>query len=157
MMNLAERAMTETDAREILAWRYPYPYDFYNGEATVESLQELMNGSYRVVTEQGELFGFYCTGKGAQVPAGHNWDVYPQGPVDIGLGMKPDQTGAGRGPAFLEFLLGEMDRRHPGEPLRLTVAQLNKRAIRLYEKAGFIKTGEFETDYAAFQMMLKNE
>ncbi|MGM0896629.1 MAG: GNAT family N-acetyltransferase [Bacillota bacterium] len=156
-MNFSERDMTEENAREIMGWRYPYPYDFYNGEATDESLQELMNGSYRVVTEHGELFGFYCTGKGAQVPAGHKWGVYPEGRIDIGLGMKPVKTGAGRGAAFLEFLLGTIDRRHPGEPLRLTVAQFNIRAIRLYEKAGFVKTSEFKTDYAAFQVMLRNE
>ncbi|WP_254177909.1 MULTISPECIES: hypothetical protein [unclassified Planococcus (in: firmicutes)] len=94
-MKFKEQAMTEEGARDILAWRYPYPYEFYNGEATAESLQELMNGSYRVVTERGELFGFYCTGKGAQVPVGHESNAYPDGPVDIGLGMKPEKNRSG--------------------------------------------------------------
>jgi len=152
-----EQAMTEESARDILAWRYPYPYDFYNGEATDESLQKLMNGSYRTVTERGELFGFYCTGKGAQVPAGHASNAYPDGPVDIGLGMKPEKTGAGRGAAFLDFLLSEINKRYPEQALRLTVAQFNARAIRLYERAGFVKAGGFKNDYAAFQVMLKDE
>lgn len=78
-MNFAERPMTEGDAREIMAWRYPYPYDFYNGEASDESLQELMNGTYRAVDRYGRLFGFYCTGAGAQVPAGHERGVYREG------------------------------------------------------------------------------
>lgn len=156
-MNFEEHAMAEVDAREISAWRYPYPYDFYNGGATEESLRELMDGSYRVVTEHGELFGFYCTGKGAQVPAGHEANVYPEGPVDIGLGMKPEKTGAGRGAAFLDFLLNEINKSHPGQALRLTVAQFNKRAIHLYESAGFVKAGEFKNDYATFQVMQKDE
>ncbi|ANU18505.1 hypothetical protein BBI11_00245 [Planococcus maritimus] len=149
--------MTETGAREILSWRYPHPYDFYNGQATAESLNELMNGSYLMVTESDELFGFYCTGKGAQVPAGHEANAYSVGPVDIGLGMKPDKTGAGRGAAFLDFLLNEINERHPGYPLRLTVAQFNARAIRLYEKFGFVKVGEFQTAQAAFQVMTKDD
>nr|WP_211656015.1 GNAT family N-acetyltransferase [Planococcus sp. MSAK28401] len=149
--------MTEERARAILSWRYPYPYDFYNGEATAESLQELMDGNYRVVTERGELFGFYCTGKGAQVPAGHESNAYADGPVDIGLGMKPEKTGAGRGAAFVDFLLSEINKRYPEQALRLTVAQFNARAIRLYERAGFVKAGEFNNDYAAFQVMLKDE
>lgn len=148
--------MTEAGAREILAWRYPYPYDFYNGDATEESLCELMNGNYRLVMESDELFGFYCTGKGAQVPAGHEVNAYPAGPVDMGLGMKPDKTGAGRGTEFLDFLLSEIQKRHPGQSLRLTVARFNVRAIRLYERAGFVKAGEFKNDYAAFQVMVKD-
>ncbi|WP_237150647.1 GNAT family N-acetyltransferase [Planococcus rifietoensis] len=156
-MKFKEQAMTEESARDILSWRYPYPYDFYNGEASDESLQELMNGSYRLVWEQGELFGFYCTGKGAQVPAGHASNAYPEGPVDIGLGMKPEKTGAGRGAAFLDFLLREINKRHPEQALRLTVAQFNARAVRLYERVGFVKTVEFKNDYAMFQVMLKDE
>ncbi|MDE4086755.1 GNAT family N-acetyltransferase [Planococcus maritimus] len=156
-MKFKEQAMTEESARDILAWSYPYPYDFYNGEVSDESLQELMDGSYRVVLEHGKLFGFYCTGKGAQVPAGHESNAYPAGPVDIGLGMKPEKTGAGRGAAFVGFLLGEINKRHPGQALRLTVAQFNARAIRLYERAGFVKAGEFKNDYATFQVMLKSK
>lgn len=156
-MKFQEQSMTEESARDILSWRYPYPYDFYNGEASDESFQELMNGSYRVVLKDGELFGFYCTGKGAQVPAGHEANAYPEGPVDIGLGMKPEKTGAGRGAAFLDFLLNEINKSHPGQALRLTVAQFNKRAIHLYESAGFVKAGEFKNDYATFQVMQKDE
>lgn len=156
-MSFQEQAMTEERAQDILSWRYPYPYDFYNGEASDESLRELMDGSYRVVLEHGELFGFYCTGKGAQVPAGHASNAYPGGPVDIGLGMKPEKTGAGRGAVFVDFLLSEIKERHPGQALRLTVAQFNTRAIHLYERAGFVKTAAFKTDYATFQVMLKDE
>lgn len=156
-MNFKKHTMTEAGAREILAWRYPHPYDFYNGQSTVESLNELMNGSYFMVTESDELFGFYCTGKEAQVPAGHTVNAYPVGPVDIGLGMKPDKVGAGLGAAFLDFLLTEINKCHPGQDLRLTVAQFNARAIRLYEKLGFVKVGEFQTDQATFQVMAKDD
>lgn len=154
-MNLATRAMSEADAREIMSWRYLPPYDIYNGEDSDDSRRELLDGTYRAVTAQGVLFGFYCTGKSAQVPAGERIGLYTAGPVDIGLGMKPDKTGAGRGADFLSFILRDIACRHPGKALRLTVARFNERAIGLYAKAGFVAAGEFTTDSASFQVMTK--
>lgn len=154
-MTFATREMVEADAQAIMRWRYPPPYDLYNGEVSDDSLRELLSGSYHIVTLQGELFGFYCTGKSAQVPAGEKIGLYPAGPVDIGLGMKPDNTGAGRGGPFLSYILRDIACRHPSKPLRLTVAKFNARAITLYTKAGFIASEEFKTDSASFQVMEK--
>ncbi|MFC4713628.1 GNAT family N-acetyltransferase [Planococcus dechangensis] len=154
-MTFATREMGEADARAIMHWRYPPPYDLYNGEDSDDSLKEMVDGSYHVVTLQGELFGFYCAGKSAQVPAGEKFGLYPAGPVDIGLGMKPDNTGTGRGAAFLSYILRDIACHHPGKPLRLTVATFNARAIALYTQAGFIANGEFATDSASFQVMEK--
>lgn len=154
-MKLASRDISVVDAEKIMGWHYPYPYDFYNGEASDENRSELLNGTYRAVTDEAELFGFYCTGASAQVPVGHEFGAYPEGPVDFGLGMKPDQTGAGRGVLFVAFVIQEIESRNPGSSLRLTVAKFNRRAIRLYEQAGFVKTGEFEGEYAKFHVMLK--
>ena len=154
-MNFATRDMSEADAQAIGNWRYPKPYDIYNCEDSEDNRRELLDGTYRAVSVQGELFGFYCTGTSAQVPAGEKFELYPEGPIDLVLGMKPDKTGAGRGADFLAFVLREVDCRHPGKPLRLTVAQFNSRAMGLYAKAGFVSVGEFTTDSASFQVMTK--
>jgi len=54
----------------------------------------------------------------------------------------------------LEGLLPS-NRRYMGlyGPVSLTVATLIKRAIRLYEKFGFVKEIEFTTNFADFQTM----
>lgn len=155
-MNFTSQPMTNTDATEILEWRYPYPYDFYNNELDDESMSEMLEGTYHAVrTETGDLFGFYCTGNSAQVPAGRLLGIYPEGSIDFGLGIRPAETGQGKGSEFFAFVQEEIVRKHPDSPLRLTVALFNKRAIRLYEKFGFFKVKEFKTDFAVFQTMEK--
>lgn len=155
-MNFTAKPMTQTIAAEILDWRYPYPYDFYNNEMTGESLAEMLDGTYRAVQDdRGELFGFYCTGPSAQVPAGRRMGVYPTGSIDFGLGVKPAETGQGKGGKFFAFVREQIGESHPEQPLRLTVATFNKRAIRLYENFGFTKEQEFKTDFAKFQTMVE--
>ena len=101
-MNFTAKPMTKATVAEILNWRYSYPYDFYNNALTEESMTEMLDGTYRSVRDdQGELFGFYCTRKSAQVPAGRNIGVYPTGYIDFGLGIKPADTGQGKGGGFL--------------------------------------------------------
>lgn len=156
-MNFIAEKMTKAAATEILSWRYPYPYDFYNNAMSDDSMSEMLDGTYWAVRDdKGELFGFYCTGKSAQVPAGRKVGVYPDGYIDFGLGMKPAETGQGKGSRFFAHIRQEISETSPAKPLRLTVAIFNKRAIRLYEKFGFIKDGEFKTDFASFQTMIKN-
>ena len=155
-MNLTTEHMTRADAAEILGWRYPYPYDFYNNETTDESLAELLDGTYRSVRdEKGKLFGYFCTGNSALVPAGQKHGVYPNGFIDFGLGMLPAETGQGKGSEFFAYVRQEIHVSQPTKPLRLTVAAFNKRAIRLYENFGFELDKEFETDFAKFRTMVE--
>ncbi len=153
-MNFTSETMTEKLATEILSWRYPYPYDFYNNGLSDESLSEMLDGTYRAIrNDEGELFGFYCTGNSAQVPAGRMLGVYPDGYIDFGLGMKPTEVGQGLGSIFFGYIQQQILEAYPDKRLRLTVATFNKRAIRLYEKFGFGKDEEFKTDFAVFQTM----
>ncbi|WP_033543795.1 GNAT family N-acetyltransferase [Planococcus sp. CAU13] len=157
-MNFTSEPMTEATATLILKWRYPYPYDFYNNELNDESMSEMLEGTYRAVrNETGDLFGFYCIGNSAQVPAGRIMGIYPEGFIDFGLGMRPAETGQGKGSKFFTFVHEEIVRKHPDFPLRLTAATFNKRAIRLYENFGFIKIKDFKTDFAAFQTMVQDK
>ncbi|MDZ5470392.1 GNAT family protein [Bacillus sp. 31A1R] len=155
-MLLAVNEMTENLATQILYWKYDKPYDFYNNEVTEESLKELMNGSYRAVIDEKEaLIGFFCTGLSAQVPTGKQYGVYDDPFIDIGLGMDPNLVGKGNGYDFCTFFLGQLEESNKDIPIRLTVASFNKRAIRLYEKLGFVKQSEFSTDSAEFLTMIR--
>ena len=126
-------------------WRYPPPYDFYDPPDDVhpdDFVASLLDPFYRfhaVLDEHGTFTGFCSYGEDGQVPGGD----YPPNALDIGLGMKPALTGRGLGRGFFESILSFAEQRfHPGRH-RLTVANFNRRAIRLYDSFGFLKTDEF--------------
>lgn len=139
-MNLVIKNITQTDAVEILCWKYEAPYDFYNAMLTPDAILKLLGKSYEAVkNEEDELIGFFCVGKAATVDIGYEFGAYEEDCIDIGIGMKPELTGKGHGAAFFAFVLEYVQRQYPKKPLRLTVASFNKRAIYLYEKFGFVK------------------
>jgi [ribosomal protein S18]-alanine N-acetyltransferase len=105
----------------LTAWRYPAPYDFYDGD-----LEPVHNPEryFEALDEHDELVGFYY--------------FEPKPPdLDYGLGLRPDLTGRGLGLDF--FLAGLAFARERYRPRRvlLHVAGFNERAIRVYERAGF--------------------
>lgn len=115
------RPMSQQDAVAIAGWRYPPPYDFYNGD-----VDPVLNPEryFEARDEQGELVGFYY--------------FEPKAPdLDYGLGLRPDLVGHGLGLDFflagLEFARG----RYRPERVFLHVAEFNERARRVYERAGF--------------------
>ncbi|SIT91154.1 Acetyltransferase (GNAT) family protein [Edaphobacillus lindanitolerans] len=154
-MQLQVKGMEEDFAKEILGWRYEEPYDFYNNEATEEEIAELLDGSYRVLLNEGAVFGFFCTGASARIPAGEQQGVYGENVLDMGLGMSPDHTGKGLGYDFCSFIMDYISERNQGMAIRLSVAAFNKRAIRLYENLGFSVRDRFATDTAEFMTMVK--
>lgn len=129
----------EGQARAILTWRYEPPYSFYNADPTdVEgALQVLLdpaNAYHAAGDERGELVGFFCFGPDARVPGG---DYGDDDALDIGLALRPDLTGQGLGLAFLLAGLDFARQTFAPPRFRLTVATFNRRAIRVYERAGF--------------------
>ncbi|WP_440895609.1 GNAT family N-acetyltransferase [Amphibacillus sp. Q70] len=156
MMDLKIKNIDENLAKQILGWRYDKPYDFYNNPVNDDGMKEMLDGSYRVLFDKkGEVFGFFCTGKAARIPIGHQHGVYKENGIDIGLGMNPDQVGKGMGYDFCRFIIKYIEKQNEGVPIRLSVAAFNKRAIHLYEKIGFVKTASFTTDSADFLTMIK--
>ncbi len=156
IMKLTIIGMDVTSAKKILSWKYEKPYDFYNNEVTKEELKEILNGSYKAITDNnGDMIGFLCIGEAAQVPVGHQYGVYNDKNVDLGLGMHPNYVGKGHGNEFCTFIMKHIRDEYLEVPIRLTVATFNKRAIHLYEKLGFVKKDEFTTDIAAFVTMIK--
>lgn len=155
-MSLSIKKMNQHYAVEALCWKYPKPYDIYNNILTTDAILELLSNKYYVIFDKNDLLiGFFCTGRSAQVPAGDLAGVYNEDCVDIGIGMKPELTGKGRGYDFFSHILTFVQEFHKGKDIRLTVAIFNKRAIHLYEKSGFIKQGDFSREDVDFITMIK--
>lgn len=133
-------------AREILEWQYPEPYDFYDPpkerepEAYVKAFLNPEFNFHGVMDRGGVLVGFCSFGIDGQVPGGD----YSEQALDIGLGMKPELTGKGLGVRFFGSILDFAAARPGPSRYRLTVANFNRRAINLYRKFGFRVHSEFE-------------
>ncbi|WP_204854992.1 GNAT family N-acetyltransferase [Salimicrobium jeotgali] len=149
--------MTEESAIRTLKWKYREPYDFYNCIFNEKEINERLDGSYKVVVDEysEEVFGFFCLGESARIPAGHQHGVYDEECVDLGVGMKPEKTGKGHGFKFMSFIV-EYIREHYGKVcIRLSVAVFNERAIRLYKNSGFELRSSFLTDTSSFITMVR--
>jgi RimJ/RimL family protein N-acetyltransferase len=134
-MSIAIDRLQPADVRALAAWRYPPPYDIYNIE-DAPALASYLCGparGYFALRAGGELVGFCCFGGEGQVPGGD----YSAPALDIGIGVRPDLTGHGRGREFMGAVLAFAAERYPPQTLRLTVAAFNARARRLYRNLGF--------------------
>ena len=124
------RPMTDEEAREISGWRYGPPYDFYNATSDEDDLEELLDSERRkdayfsAFDDEGALVGFF------------QFEVEGS-TVDVGLGLRPDLTGAGLGLDYLMAVLEFARERYSPTRFTLAVAMFNERAIRVYERAGF--------------------
>jgi [ribosomal protein S18]-alanine N-acetyltransferase len=155
-LRLYSRKMTRDLALSVLSWHYDPPYDLYNNDVTEDAISELMNDGYIAVEDEtGELIGFYCSGRAAQVPVGRELGVYTETAIDLGVGMHPQLTGKGHGSLFFSFVLNELKTLNSHYIFRLTVAKFNKRAIKLYENMGFRKAFELKTVNNEFITMVK--
>ena len=64
--------------------------------------------------------------------------------AEIGLGLRPDLTGHGLGESFLRACLHFASAALGARSYTLAVAAFNRRAITVYERAGFREAGRFE-------------
>lgn len=154
-MHLLIKKMNRKMAADILKWTYEPPYDFYNMVLTEGNIIGMLSNSYyAVVDDKGRLMGFFCLGKPAQVPDGPMQEVYLEDMIDIGLGMNPHLTGKGAGSEFFSYIVYHVRIGFPNMPLRLTVASFNKRAARVYQKAGFVEAARFDKGGVTFKVMV---
>ena len=132
-------------AKAIARWSYPPPYELYNHPpekrgAIVEGLLEPDN-AYEVLQDDGlGLVGFCCFGPDARVAG----CPYPEGTLDVGIGLRPDLTGQGLGQRLAEVVILRAADLAPTLPLRVTVAAFNARARRVWEKQSFHIDAHFQ-------------
>ena len=128
--------MTQDEADEIADWRYDPPYDFYDARADESELTLLLDPERRrdrtfsARDDTGEIVGFFTYFRDGDA-------------VVVGLGLRPDLTGRGLGTSFVEQGLEFARGRYEPMRFRLSVAEFNGRAIKVYERAGFVRTRSF--------------
>ena len=120
-MEIRIEEATEATLQLMATWRYPAPYDFYDGDADPVLNPERYFGAWDTA---GHLVGFYY--------------FEPKPPdLDYGLGLRPDLTGQGLGLDFFRDGLAFARERYRPERIFLHVAAFNERARRVYERGGF--------------------
>lgn len=130
-MTYSFQLTTQEQAEEVAySWHYEGPYAFYNMEADEEDLQDFLDPKKRgtsifAVLKDGEFNGFLSV------------DRISMATYDLGLGMKPDETGKGSGVPFVDAVTDFVVSSYSPERISLAVATFNQRAIRVYRKIGF--------------------
>jgi ribosomal-protein-alanine N-acetyltransferase len=127
--------MNEKHANEVTGWHYDGAYSFYDMAADQDDLRMLMDAKNwpdmirAALNDNDELVGwaaFYTEN-------GEFW---------LSLGMRPDLTGRGLGQGFVSAcveyaVLGYELAKHS---IKLHVALFNRRAIKVYQRAGLVQT-----------------
>jgi ribosomal-protein-alanine N-acetyltransferase len=127
------RPLTAADVRTMETWRYPPPYDRYDLAADPGDIDIMLaaadSGEGWFATDDAEtglLIGFFEF-------------VILGDEVEIGLGLRPDLTGVGLGPGYIESGLAFARDRWTPVRFALDVYPWNERAIRAYGRAGFVR------------------
>lgn len=137
--------MNKEEAVQISKWKYGEPYSMYSMDESEECIHEFINEKYYSVKEKhNNLLGYFCFGNSAQVPVGRKFGAYEdKNFIDIGLGINPNFCGQGIGYEFLKEGINFAKSNLSLNNFRLTVADFNIRAIKLYEKLGFKEVMKF--------------
>ena len=149
--------MTQGAAENIAGWRYDPPYDLYNFDGTEEELAQVLNGYHFPVyfskdfsAENDALLtnpvGFVALGPSAQMINFFSKALYKRSnATDIAIGLRPELCGKrmGLGTRLVGLAANFALQEFPGDGVRLFVDKKNARAIRVYEKFGFKRKGQF--------------
>jgi ribosomal-protein-alanine N-acetyltransferase len=139
--------MNEQYAREVASWHYEGIYSFYDMAADKDDLKILLDANNwrdmikAVLDENDELIGwaaFYM----------ENDEFW------LSLGLRPDLTGRGLGEKFVYACVYNAisEHRSPKDTIKLHVAAFNQRAIKVYQRAGFVETKKLVRDIPVGQL-----
>lgn len=135
--------MTETHAREICRWRYEPPYDIYAWKSWPELVQRREEIGDPIIRD--EQYASVLLGPEDAAPLAGFAQFFPlEGWVRLGLGMQPGLRGRGWGAAMVGAIVREAQRRYPDRAVDLEVLVWNRRAVRTYERAGFVIEDEYD-------------
>jgi len=143
-MKLIFQPMDAESAREMLFWRYEDSYAMYN--AQIDHLEAEIayqcdpTNHYFSIFHGDELVGHCVFHAEARVPGGD----YSADALDVGIGMRPDWTGQGRGTDVTAYVLDFARDHYQPKAFRATVAVWNERAQRVCLQNGFQISSQFE-------------
>lgn len=154
LWQLEFRPLTAEDVQEILNWRYEPPYDLYDmsigspdaidlAEALDYFLQPQYHFQAMLRQPMAELAAFCSFGKDGQVQGGD----YRAEAVDIGMGVHPHYTGHGLGAMFAGVAIEYAQKTFAPPRLRVTIAEFNQRAQKVWERHGFVPVHRFLSNY----------
>lgn len=127
------------EALAVARWHYPPPYQLYD-LARGPLLSSVV--LHRAMAPLRWL-GFYAV-RSADDPLVGVFSFRRLGPaLEIGVALRPDLTGAGQGLAFVQAGLAFGRSTYAPASFRLDVASFNQRAIRVYQRAGFVAGQRF--------------
>lgn len=159
-MHFMFKTLDETAAHTITQWRYPGQYAIYNlpyppDPAEMTYLLDPENRYFGLFDPSDQLVAFCSFGADAQVPGGD----YRAPALDIGMGVRPDLTGRGRGTTFAAAVLHFAQHTWATRTHRVTIAAFNARAKRVWIRIGFWKIERFlrEGDGMPFEIFLRDE
>ena len=128
--------LNERDRRDICTWHYPGEYAVYDLPPYEELLRNGegfcapgRDGDYLAFREGDRLLGYVHLREKEET-------------VVIGIGLRPEGCGRGKGTEVLTAACAVARERFPGKELSLVVRTWNTRAVKCYQKAGFRIVGE---------------
>ena len=130
------RPLTADHGQQIALWRNPGPWAIYDSAGPLDPAE----GYWAVVDDRDDLVGFACFGVEARVPGLKE----QPGTLDVGVGMRPDLTGHGRGQEFSEAVFAHGRDVAGATRFRAVVQDWNARSIRLLRGLGFDQTGTYD-------------
>jgi ribosomal-protein-alanine N-acetyltransferase len=128
---------------EFCSWTYPEPYERYSLDSSAIpyflTLLEDPQGSLTMITDpSGQLIAYVTTGPDARVPGGDYADEL----LDIGLGIRPELTGRGLGTEIVAKVLGSLEMAFPGLGFRVTIADFNLRAQKVWMRTDLLNPND---------------
>lgn len=127
--------MNEEEKKIICDWKYEKEYEIYNLES-YEAMKEKKSG----LANPAHVNNFYSFYDDQQLVGFANI-LEEEKEVFIGLGVNPLYCNQGYGTEILHYVSKIAKSLYKEKPLYLEVRSWNKRAIRCYEKAGFVIDG----------------
>lgn len=127
------RPLRLTDALSARRWRYPDPYELYDLGLAPLLVATTLRGPISALAG----VSYFAAATDDDPLAGILSLTRREREIEIGVGLRPDLTGRGLGlPFLLDTLALARERYHP-DVFSLYVATFNRRAITVYERAGF--------------------
>lgn len=125
------KILTPQEKEQICRWQYPGEYAIYNVKPNEKS------GIYNPENITN-YYAFYDS----DVFVGYINLMERNNKFSVGIAVNPALCGKGYGTQMLKICCETAYGINPDKPLGLQVRTWNKRAIRCYEKAGFVITGD---------------